>query len=128
MALQAQWNACVDFTKAPGVDSALEIILRPLRHTTHIERADLPASFVSTNVERRWLPQSLLPIDAPVKIVKGKNPYDRTERTERGDVAIVGQCFVDTAVYSIPGMVGGIAVFDRLVADQSSSSDDLNYV
>jgi len=60
MALQAEFSAFQDFTKSPGLDSALEIILRPLRHTSSAEKADLPASLVSNNVEKRWLPSSLV--------------------------------------------------------------------
>ena len=46
-----------------------------------------------------------VPINAPVKISQGKNPYDKQEQADKSkdDVAIVGQCFIDTAVYSIPG-------------------------
>jgi len=56
-----------------------------------------------------------LPINAPVKISQGKNPYDKQEQADKStnDVAIVGQCFIDTAVYSIPGTLPACCFLPR---------------
>jgi hypothetical protein len=62
MALQAEYSAFQDFQESPSIDSAIECILRPLRHVPPAERADIPCSFLSENKKNQgtWLPKQLV--------------------------------------------------------------------
>ena len=64
----------------------------------------------------------------------GKDPWKKelpTAENKKHDVVVVSHTMVDCSVYSIPGMVGGVAIVDSIIADPDNETfgeDSAQYV
>lgn len=108
-----------NFWNQPSVDSGLEIMLDPLRH----KRPGDPGRKTAVSIchgWKSWLPPSPLPLDGACQLWAGKDPWKKelpTADNKKHDAVVVGQTCMDATVYAIPGVVGGVAIVDSIIAD-----------
>jgi hypothetical protein len=108
-----------NFWNAPSINNGLEIVLDPLRHSKPGEPKRKTAVSICHGW-KSWLPPSPVPLDGACQLWAGKDPWKKempTAENKKHDAVVVGQTMVDCSVYSIPGMVGGVAIVDSIIAD-----------
>mmetsp|Transcript_77340 Transcript_77340/g.113277 ORF Transcript_77340/g.113277 Transcript_77340/m.113277 type:complete len:128 (+) Transcript_77340:55-438(+) len=123
-------NTLEQFWHAPSVHNGLEVVLDPMRHSKPGEAPRKSAVSICQGW-KSWLPPSPLPLDGACQLWAGQDPWKKelpTAETKKNDFVIVGQTVVDCSVYAIPGVVGGVAIVDSIIADPDNEDYAGDYV
>ena len=80
---------------------------------------------------KSWIPPSPLPLDGACQLWAGKDPWKKelpTADNKKHDAVVVSQTITDCTVYAIPGVVGGFAIVDSIIADPDNEEFQQEYV